>query len=339
MARLRTKPFQGLDGRYHYTYLTTNLVNGKQYVGDRTCDKLPDKYIGSGSAHFNRAKKKYGKENFTKVILAFFPTREQAHAFEEPMIKKYGTLSPNGYNISPTGGLGNGGGRHAEESKLKLSENNGMHRLEVRAKHRDAVKIARNKPGASDYMKTPEWSEKQKIAQNRREVKEKKSKPVVQYALAGTFLQTFIGAWDAMLQTGVHEVNIGMCCKGSRPVAGGFQWRYYEGNTDDIEPITPIRLSTKPVAQYALDGTFLQTFIGMRGAMFQTGVYEQSIGMCCKGYLHSAGGFQWRYYEGNTDDIEPCRIRNRAEVNARISATKRENFRHALMVRMGQIPA
>lgn len=49
--------------KFHYTYITTNLINGKQYIGDRSCNCLPNKdsYIGSGINLLN-AKKKYGKK-------------------------------------------------------------------------------------------------------------------------------------------------------------------------------------------------------------------------------------------------------------------------------------
>jgi len=33
----------------HYTYITTNLINGKQYVGDHSTDNLEDGYLGSGA--------------------------------------------------------------------------------------------------------------------------------------------------------------------------------------------------------------------------------------------------------------------------------------------------
>ena len=49
----------------HYVYEITNLVNGKKYIGKRSC-KCPieeDKYMGSGIA-ITRSIKKYGKDNF-----------------------------------------------------------------------------------------------------------------------------------------------------------------------------------------------------------------------------------------------------------------------------------
>ena len=49
-------------------YCTTNLINGKKYVGKD--EKNNPSYIGSGKAFLN-AVKKYGKSNFKKEIIAF----------------------------------------------------------------------------------------------------------------------------------------------------------------------------------------------------------------------------------------------------------------------------
>jgi hypothetical protein len=53
--------------KIHYVYIITNLLNGKQYVGDRTCkcDLNKDLYMGSGvgipgSCHNEETKKKIG---------------------------------------------------------------------------------------------------------------------------------------------------------------------------------------------------------------------------------------------------------------------------------------
>jgi len=106
---------------FHYVYLTTNLITGKQYIGDRTCYCKPEKdpYIGSGKPAFERAKKKYGKLNFKKQIIEFFLTRQEAFDAQEKYIKQYNTIIPNGYNISPTGGSGKGG-KLSESSKNKI---------------------------------------------------------------------------------------------------------------------------------------------------------------------------------------------------------------------------
>lgn len=52
-----------------YIYLTKNLVNGKIYIGQSSKDSNKSKrYLGSGS-RILKAIKKYGRENFIKIIL------------------------------------------------------------------------------------------------------------------------------------------------------------------------------------------------------------------------------------------------------------------------------
>jgi len=50
-------------------YKTTNLINGKIYVGLHVTDNLEDDYLGSGS-QLKLAVKKYGKEKFQKAAAA-----------------------------------------------------------------------------------------------------------------------------------------------------------------------------------------------------------------------------------------------------------------------------
>jgi len=62
----------------HFVYITTNLINGKQYIGDHSTYNLEDGYIGSGKTALIPAIKKYGKQNFQRKILEFFDTKEDA---------------------------------------------------------------------------------------------------------------------------------------------------------------------------------------------------------------------------------------------------------------------
>ena len=111
--------------KFHYTYITINLINGKQYVGDRSCDCeiRSDLYLGSGS-YLKNALKKYGLKNFSKKILELFETKQEAYNAQEKYINKYNTLIPNGYNINPKGGLGIPKSFHNEETKKKIGIGN-----------------------------------------------------------------------------------------------------------------------------------------------------------------------------------------------------------------------
>lgn len=94
-----------MEKKFNYVYISTNLINGKQYIGDHSCDSLiNDNYLGSGT-YFLRSLNFHGKENFKKEILEFFNNKEDAFTAQQKYINEYNTCLPNGYNISPTGGL------------------------------------------------------------------------------------------------------------------------------------------------------------------------------------------------------------------------------------------
>lgn len=91
----------------YYIYMTTNLINGKKYIGQHK-GKPDDKYFGSG-INILKAIKKYGKENFSKEILCFCETREEADIKEKEYIQKYDAVNnKNFYNIAKGGIAGNG---------------------------------------------------------------------------------------------------------------------------------------------------------------------------------------------------------------------------------------
>lgn len=108
----------------YYIYCITNKINNKTYIGQRKCpeNKLPeiDRYMGSGLLLLN-AYKKYGKENFSKIILAIAETKENINVLEKVFIALYREMGNAEYNIAD----GGDGGNLGEEVNKKLrGENN-----------------------------------------------------------------------------------------------------------------------------------------------------------------------------------------------------------------------
>ena len=92
----------------HYVYEITNLINGKKYIGKRSC-KCPiekDKYMGSGVA-ITRSIKKYGKDNFTKKIIEVCSSEKDAFEREKFWISYYNAVNDRMYYNIKDGGEGN----------------------------------------------------------------------------------------------------------------------------------------------------------------------------------------------------------------------------------------
>ncbi len=133
--------------KFYFVYLTTNLINGKQYIGEHSTIDINSartkRYLGSGN--LIRIKiKHYGRKNFKKEILEYFNTKQEAEEAQTKFIQRYNTLVPNGYNISPTGGT-RFNGRHSDETKIKFKKPKTDKTKEKMRKPHDMSEENRNK--------------------------------------------------------------------------------------------------------------------------------------------------------------------------------------------------
>lgn len=88
---------------YGYIYKTTNLVNGKIYIGQHKSQVFDENYKGSGKL-IRRAFIKYGIENFNCELLDWCETRTDINKAEKFYIEKYNSNNLSiGYNISKGG--------------------------------------------------------------------------------------------------------------------------------------------------------------------------------------------------------------------------------------------
>ena len=179
-------------------YVRTNLVNGKKYVGQannfdkREQDwKYDSRYSGGV---IDKARNKYGIENFETKVLRECETKEELNYWEQYYIKELNTKVPNGYNLTD-GGEGAVGIIVSAETRKKSSiSHKGQHsspQTEIKKGH------------------TP-WN---------------KGKKAYQYTINGDFVKE----WDFIAECdkkGFHHSKVILCCQGKRKTHKGFIWSY-----------------------------------------------------------------------------------------------------------------
>ena len=100
---------------FHFTYKTTNTINGKFYYGFHSTKNLKDFYLGSGTL-LKKAIKKYGRKVFVREILQYFDSFESLVEGEARLVSQEIVDDPLCYNIR-CGGMG--GVSPAEETLEK----------------------------------------------------------------------------------------------------------------------------------------------------------------------------------------------------------------------------
>ena len=140
----------------------------------------------------------------------------------------------------------------------------------------------------------------------KQKVHEEKKRAVNQYGMDGKYIKTFSSESEAALEAGLSLKNgpaIGACCirceKSERNLyIYGYQWRYYNGDTSDIEPATSAAPIRTYLDQYTMDGEFVQRWHGYDNAIRGVGLKSvQSLYRIFNGKAKSAGGYLWRRVE------------------------------------------
>lgn len=89
---------------YGFVYITTNNIDGKQYIGKCEYNRENgwESYLGSG-VYLKRAIKKHGSHNFSREIIFQAKTKKELEEKEEFYIKEYNAAEdPNFYNLKET---------------------------------------------------------------------------------------------------------------------------------------------------------------------------------------------------------------------------------------------
>lgn len=143
---------------YHFVYKTTCKTTHRYYIGVHSTNNLDDGYLGSG-IRFLKCLKKYGSNNFSREILKFCSSRDEAFDLEKSILTEDVLNDKACLNIID-GGRGNAhkyGGtfkerisktrklkilqgeivptKHTEEHKRRMRENNPGGKATAKAIH------------------------------------------------------------------------------------------------------------------------------------------------------------------------------------------------------------
>ena len=89
---------------YFIVYETTNLVNGRKYIGCHKTNHIDDGYLGSGTL-LKRAINKHGEHNFSRKDLFVFDNEQDMFDKEKELITQEVLDDLNYYNVN-SGGKG-----------------------------------------------------------------------------------------------------------------------------------------------------------------------------------------------------------------------------------------
>lgn len=247
----------------YIVYVTVNLCNGKLYFGVHQTDpKLFDGYIGNGirkstgaitNVTFHKAVRKYGYNNFKRIILAIFPNTEkgkkQAYDMERLIVNPISIKNPYIYNEC----IGGRGGANDLQKKRVFKFSLTGNYLRSYKCSRDAA-VSLNLPENIEKLRTGikgcclgstysykgfYWSyEKEFIAKEDFIPQAKRRyRPIAQYDVDGKFIAHYNNLKEAREATGISNINYAINSKGS---VGGYQFRWYENSDDNIEPLHTI---------------------------------------------------------------------------------------------------
>lgn len=139
-----------------------------------------------------------------------------------------------------------------------------------------------------NYVENLDWvSPKENVnygTRNKRD-SEKKSHPVYCY----NNNTVYPSASDAAKQLGLHQTEVSRCCRKERCQTHG----YYFCLAEEKDTFIPQKSKSAPKAVLCIE--LNKIFRSANAAEREVGSHAASIGACCRGERHTAGGYHWRY--------------------------------------------
>jgi group I intron endonuclease len=251
-----------------YIYKITNIISNKCYIGETKKNNPESRWNehkskikkGIGCPALQDAIKKYGIEKFKfEILIICFD--EDRYRFEKEYIKKYNSISPNGYNLTP-GGEGGGfyGKKHNIISKDKIKKslteiytdselrkkiscrnkiimNSENMKLKIKEGMKNSEKYKNTKKGNINGRKhsnetinklkniTHDYFDNYKnILKHREIMANKKGIKISQYDKSNNLINSFVSITEASRQTNIPRTTIGKSIQ-MNTLAGNYYWK------------------------------------------------------------------------------------------------------------------
>lgn len=303
----------------YIVYKTTNLINGKVYVGvHRENLEKPSTYIGCGVSKkdlkkkvkigFPAAVRKYGYENFKRETLYIYPDtkagRKAAYDKEAEIVNEDWVKADWNYNLV-LGGLGG-----TLESRRKEIAQYTLDGIFIRKwksiteaeTELGLCSISATLTGVNNTAGGFQW----KYYENEEPIPPAKikEKTVYQFDLQGNLVKVWKSASEASkifpnpksARTTIYE-----CCKGERKQGFGYYWSFK--NKFEYRP----KIEILAVARYDDNGIFQEAYSSVSEAAKEFSVDKSGIYMAISGKNKHCKNWRWRYFYGNTDNIKPLK--------------------------------
>ena len=265
--------------------------SGKVYIGQTTNEKhrrstwfcTKRRYAGTA---INRARAKYGPENFAYEVLykRLFLNKELAtielDRWETYFIGMYNSYE-KGYNNSIGGSTSRGSRRTDEQRKQMSIIKSGV------KQSRETIEKRRRSLKGIKHSKAAVTNRKKLLRTSGRLSR------VGQYdGKEGRLIRVWSCIAEAAEALNIVDKNIYRATRTLGKYKGYF-WRYYNG---DFKVYPKEYTHGTSVEQYTLRGQYIQSFNTITEAAKFIGVKNGSnIGSCCRGKIKSAYGCIWKY--------------------------------------------
>lgn len=296
---------------YGVIYKATNKINEKMYIGQTINLKARKRrHLNSKETYvFNKAIKKYGKNNFKWEIIDSAETKDELDKKEIYWINELKTYiackNSRGYNMTK-------GGSYVSDSTKKQivqlttdgdfikvfeSIEEASRILNIHATNiKDCCKGRYKMSGNFIFVYKSEYDENKEY-----KYKNSLAVPIVQLDLEGNFIQRYESICEAQRQINRSKSAIIECCQGKKKQAYGYLWIYENNYNPDNNKIiyskrnTPTR--TSPVVQFDLNLNFIKQYTTIEEAGKENNIKPQGISRVCRGLRKTSGGYKWMYYK------------------------------------------